>query len=412
MKKLVILIFVFGFWGCLQNRIDNLPKPIDDETFDVEVPADFTWSGIIRDQLNVSIKFNGTKSVVLDSTTLELYDAENNLLDVLAIYDGEADFELNLPSEATIVKVKSPATGQEQEYAVDAGSVDFNLTGVSALAISKIDSDKDGVYDAFDQCPFNSEKLVAIGNTTGLKSATKAGSNSTYTIFEDLWPSQGDYDFNDLVIKTEVSWDRIKKNYVGNIEGTVKIESIGAGLGLGLGFELFESSGSKLKYLNDVIESISGSAKLDEKVTNGIILVNKVQDVGNAELKYTIKTYEKSFKNFVLIPYLFWTDDPTHQIRTYGTPPTEHQKMSLFHTGDDTSPVSWKWGKGVEFKYPLSGEEAFYRTKENYPWGIEFITKTFKPSKERRSILKSYPRFRTWAESGGKKEKNWYDHPE
>ena len=51
--------------------------------------------------------------------------------------------------------------------------------------------------------------------------------------------------------------------------------------------------------------------------------------------------------------------------------------MSLFKTKDDASPNKWQWSSGSEFIYPLTGTSAFYRTKENHPWAIEFIANTF-----------------------------------
>ena len=84
--------------------------------------------------------------------------------------------------------------------------------------------------------------------------------------------------------------------------------------------------------------------------------------------------------------------------------------MTLFRSNDDYSPRTWDWSAGTKFKYPLEGSEAFYRTAENHPWGIEFISENkFKPSKENKTILDTYPGFKDWAESGGKKEKTWYD---
>jgi len=416
MKRHFVFLLILVLSGCLQKQFEEMPKEEKDENFVIDVPQNFDWSNIDSRGIQINLLHNNQITYALDSTLLELYDEDDELLDALVIYDGQAEFNIRVPASSSMLKIKSVAVNVVKEFEPTTLDVNLEIPDISAFNFQRIDTDSDGLYDFLDIAPFNDEISVTINQeniNNNLKSATgKSKSTATYTIFEDLWPSKGDYDFNDLVVNTSFSWERGKGNYVTEIEGVCDIENIGAGMSLGLGFELFESKGTNLYYLDDVIAGLEGAEK-DPKVTNGFIVFSKVQELGTSRVQFVIKLKNRAFKSFLCIPYLFRTKEPDHQVRPFGAPPTQGQNMSLFRSGDDVSPAKWSWGKGSKFKYPLSTKEAFYRTRENHPWGIEFMSKKkFKPTPERRTIVKGYPKFRAWAESGGNKEKNWYEHPE
>ena len=70
--------------------------------------------------------------------------------------------------------------------------VDAIQIGNLAHIIPATDADGDGINDELDDFPFDPDK--AFNNFS--PSANSSGK----LVFEDLWPSQGDYDFNDLVL--------------------------------------------------------------------------------------------------------------------------------------------------------------------------------------------------------------------
>lgn len=414
MRALVIILVLFGLSGCLADKIGDI-QPIEEETsFVGKVPSDFNWTTIQRHQISVTIKSGSSVSKKLDNTLVLLCNSDNELLDALTIIDGKADFSVRIPNVTEKLKLYLAATNDAMEVTIDQTKVDFNLPNLSALMINRTDADNDLLIDQFDADPNNPDvsAVIPIRGSGQLKSAMNLGySSDTYIVFEDLWPSKGDYDFNDIVAKTTLYWVRGKSNYITEISGDCKIENIGAGMGIGLGYELLEANGAKLTYLDDIITEINGMAVKDDAVANGVILFRKVQEIGKTEVKFTMKIKEKSIKDFAFVPYLFRTENYAQQIRPFGAPPTKSENMSLFKTKDDASPASWQWSSGSGFVYPLTGTSAFYRTKDNHPWGIEFIAKTFKPSPERVSITEIYPQFREWAESGGKSARDWYLNP-
>lgn len=416
MKALGMLLLTALLTGCLSNKIDDLITDAEDETitFVEKVPSDFNWSTITSKQINVTFMRNNVLSHDLDNSIVELYNDDNVLIDALTILDGKANFNVRIPANSKTLKLVTLATISFKEVGMSDTDIVFEVPEVNAINFSKTDTDNDGLCDQFDVDPNNPELTIRIERQieTSTKSAARANSSVySYTIFEDLWPSKGDYDFNDMVVKTTFYWVRGRSNYIQEISGVCSVEWIGAGMGIGLGYELFSSFGTELGYKDDIITTIEGDAILDEMVTNGIILFKKVQDVANKQLEFTISLKDKEIKEFVFVPYLFRTDNYSQQVRPFGAPPTQGQDMSLFGTKNDASPYQWTRKNGSKFKYPLSGNQAFYRSKENHPWGIEFMAKSFKPSPERTSITEAYPQFVNWAESGGKQYTDWYDYP-
>lgn len=416
MKALGMLLITVLLTGCLSNKINNLITDAEEEStvFVGKVPADFTWATIISKQINVTFMRNNQLSHVLDNSIIELYNDDNVLIDALTIIDGKANFNVRIPGNSKALKLVALATINFKEVKMEDTDVIFEVPEIKTINFSKTDTDNDGLCDQFDADPNNPDLSIRIERKIEQPTKSAKRENSSvysYTIFEDLWPSKGDYDFNDIVIKTTFSWVRGRNNCIQEISGVCNIEYVGASVGIGLGYELFSSFGAELGYEGDIIETITGNVTKDEAVTNGIILSKKVQDLSSKQIEFSISLKDKTIKEFAFIPYLFRTEKYSQQVRIFGAPPTEGQDMNLFGTKSDASPYQWVRRNGNRFKYPLSGSQAFYRTKENHPWGIEFMAKSFKPSPEKKSISEIYPMFKKWAETGGLENINWYDFP-
>jgi len=105
------------------------------------------------------------------------------------------------------------------------------------------DSDGDGVIDESDDFPNDPDKAYLI--------IYPSGSNYYFHLFEDLWPGMGDYDFNDVILKTKL---HAYKNSSNNLVGGKVVSDvywIGGGIPRGVGMECMRpSSGySKLEYM-------------------------------------------------------------------------------------------------------------------------------------------------------------------
>ncbi|MDZ7777449.1 MAG: LruC domain-containing protein [Bacteroidales bacterium] len=92
------------------------------------------------------------------------------------------------------------------------------------------DTDGDGVADELDAYPDDPDR--AFNNYT-------PSENSYATLaYEDLWPSKGDYDFNDLVIDYRFNQITNADNLVVDLEASFVVQAIGAGFQNGFAFQL------------------------------------------------------------------------------------------------------------------------------------------------------------------------------
>lgn len=268
------------------------------------------------------------------------------------------------------------------------------------------------------------------GGGGGGSSSTYPGDNNYYfQIFEDLWPSRGDYDFNDMVLANRVTFNRNAQNFIigGSVE--TKVMAVGASIESGIGMEFFKANTnhSQLTYFDNLVSFSGNGVAADPDVANAVRLFDNVRDWQNVpysntgglgpdgapqtiSYEFTIPT--GTLQQLEILVYLFRSDNTAWQVRTFGSPPTSHADMNLFGTIDDQSPLGWDWDVNSSFAFPRTGQNAFYRTENNHPWSIEFIAAEFKVPFEKKSILMAYPQFRDWAESGGSVNTGWYNNPD
>jgi LruC domain-containing protein len=431
--------------GCSKH---NDPVPVVKTHFDdLVVPPDFNWSNINRTSLKVRIvDSQGNLSAEMDGQPLDMADLENNIIQRMEIVDGEVDFSLMIDFETTQVKIVSPVSGVELTAGVGAGTVSFPVSpGWKSTYLQMEDTDSDGIPNRFDQYPADPERVFTNSFPADRHAAipykeTPSGTNYYFQIYEDLWPNKGDYDFNDIILANKLTWTYGPKSVITGGSVTTKIWAVGESRNFphGLGMEFFNSNSAHtlLSYLpGSTIGGVSSSSSWvhddgHSGMTNGVILFDNVFDVLNPyynnvgttgwgimgvpqtiTYSYTVPLASK-VKYLEILTYFFNTLVPEWQIRTYGSPPTAYMDMTMFRTQDDYSANSWQWTAGGSgFTFPLKGENAFYRSGKNHPWGLEFIYSNFKVPVETTSILLAYPQFQAWAESGGTVNKSWYKYP-
>lgn len=246
---------------------------------------------------------------------------------------------------------------------------------------------------------------------------------------EDQWPSYGDYDMNDVVV-------RVKKNiktqvgagsgtdYASELELDVDLLAVGADKQVGAGIQL---DGISISTVNTVMHDkkgdgiITGFSLMNDgnnhseqgNATDDIIfpLFNSASKLlggnyvnvgkGSSTTSYPNMKINVSFeKNKVSVNDLnyakinfFITTDGVGQNRTEihlpGYKATRKANQSLFGEGDDN-------GKGI------------YVSHGNLSWGLLVPVSTWKWPNEGVSIKTIYPFFESWITSGGKNDKDWY----
>lgn len=459
----LLLLFLLCI-SCVKEPAAPKQNPVKTDMSELVVPATFTWSGVNRTDLTVNVvNGQGTASNQLDGQPLDLLDADGNRISRTVIDDASAQFTVSFASGVSQLFVSLPVT--QTSVAVNLNSTTLNFpvpANAAALFAAQPDSDADGMPDLWDEYPNDPEAAfsydfpaLAGSNYSNLRAgslpetgnlrATDGGAGYYFQIFEDLWPKQGDYDLNDLILMTRIRLTKNSQNYI--IGGSVRsrIWAVGASTALphGFGWEFLKRENSKnLSYLkpdavklvvepkNAEIADLTGPARQDSEVENGIIMFDDVlktidpyyNNVGGewgvegipqtCYFEFAVNVAEK-VKNIELLAYMYNTHDRTLSIRTFGAPPAENVNPGRFRIHDDASasPIGWNREPGTSFTFPLTGENAFYRTHKNLPWAVEFIANTYRIPIEETSILEAYPEFQKWAESGGTAAKNWFKHP-
>lgn len=279
--------------------------------------------------------------------------------------------------------------------------------------LTSVDSDGDGIINTLDQYP--TDPLRAYNNY--YPSSGTMGS----LVFEDLWPATGDYDFNDLVVDYQYNMVTNANNQVVDIKIKSVVRAIGASFHNGLGISLntlpsavASVTGNSLK--NSYISvAANGTENGQDKAT--IILFDDAFDLlqrpgfgtgVNTEqgapymapdtLRVTIAlTTPANLADLGALPYnpfMIRNKERGYEIHLPDNPPTKLANLSLYGTDQDTSD-------------PATGR--YYKTATNLPWALN-IPVSFSYPFEKISILRAYPRFGEWAESGGTLFPDWYQN--
>ena len=290
-----------------------------------------------------------------------------------------------------------------------------SIATITVVVSSDGDADGDGVPDIDDDYPIDPDR--AFNNYY------PPGGNGTLA-YEDLWPSKGDYDFNDLVIDYRFMTVTNGLNYIVETFGTFIVKAIGAGFENGFGFQLANNNIADADIL-----SVTGY-DLQEGFIN--LEANGIEE--NQSIP-TIIVYDNAF-NVLEHPGSGTTGVNTVLAATYVIPETVNIYMAynqdIYTLADLDIPnfnpfIIVDLNRGVEVHLPdypptdLADQNVFttfdddsdptipkyYKTVGNLPWAIN-IPVSFEYPIEKSDITTVYLKFAEWAESGGTLSQDWY----
>lgn len=273
------------------------------------------------------------------------------------------------------------------------------------------DSDNDGIIDELDDYPNDPDVAFDVYTPSALGMGTLA--------FEDLWPLQGDYDFNDLVLGYRFVNVMNSSNKSVRLEIELVLRAIGAGNHSGFGIELpfnkadiasvlgcrlngnqitLEGNGLEAGQTNAVIiafndafdhMSPSGGSKFinteeNESTTEEVtfnVVINFVAPVDASRMN------EAPFN-----PFIFSSFERGKEVHLSGKTPTDLVTNSYFSTeDDDTNPAF----------------DKYYQNSQNMPWAINVIH-SFRYPIEKKRIDRAYNKFVDWGMSRGTSYQDWY----
>lgn len=290
-------------------------------------------------------------------------------------------------------------------YATANPWTNVDVTGVPPIT-PKTDCDNDGVSDDADDFPCDASRAI----------------RNTYTgtlAYEDLWPSQGDYDFNDMVIDYEVDHILDGNNKLVSVEADWTVRAVGAGFKNGFGFEFENLSPNAISSITgqDLQEAIvntnsNGTEQGQNNATviafdnvfnvmpnQGTRFINTIKNeatVNPVTLSNVINFSSPQVQANVGLPpynaFIFVNGQRGREVHLADKAPTSLADLSLFGTDADASDA---------------GSEYYYKTANGLPWAIN-IAESFAYPIEYSPVDDAYSYFATWAVSGGTLNTNWF----
>jgi len=353
-----------------------------------------------------------TKSVNTNATKYFAEDALNNEKSgyqrhTVLLYDDTHKLFLN--------------SFEDQQRDNNKSDNDFNdliyyatVSPADAISLDKVnpidkptDSDGDGVTDVYDKFPNDPSRAYV----QCFPSQDAWG----VLAFEDLWPSTGDYDLNDLVVAYHYTYIKNGINKTVEIDGDYVIKGFGATSKCGFGIQL--------PFTQDKISSVTGQKFLASYISrnaNGTeagqskaVIIPFDDPAASIPQLYANTTngqeYVKSDTIRVKIflstaltdaelgtapfnPFLIARQQRDYEIHLPGQKPTDKANTSLFGTENDRTSAA---------------NSKYYLTATNWPWALSF-TEDFEYPTESNNISTVYLQFLNWAQSGGVLYTDWY----
>jgi LruC domain-containing protein len=256
-----------------------------------------------------------------------------------------------------------------------------------------IDSDGDGILDIDDSYPEDPEAAFELFTPSKYGTGTIA--------FEDLWPSNGDYDFNDMALNYKAIAVLNSENLAVRVDFICNVKSNFAGFTNGVGIEINGLSPSQ-------IQNISGTIYTENYINlnpNGteanqdraVVILTDNADNLLSERTISIKFNEPINTNELgaapFNPFIIANKIREHEIHL------PYQNTTLL--GNNL----------IESSGTNKDTDGNYISESGFPWAISIIH-DFKVPKESIAINQAYNFFNDWANSGGNNHKDWYkDNP-
>ena len=278
-----------------------------------------------------------------------------------------------------------------------------------------VDSDQDGIIDQYDDEP-NNPDVACLINFQGT------------LLFEDLWPSTGDYDFNDMVAGYDITHAIHAMGYVHEVRADYELKAAGAGFNNGFGIKLSDDL-AKADISSITGRTSTGGFAMDGDLTAtpgaDLVMYNWdaandliVLDISGGKFFNTVNGGGKG--NFVTENIVIEMVSGNVQQWELGLPPyntfifanqAQDREIHLADMDDSSLHNDADFGTFNDDSNPGIGR--YYKTHPatNLPWALDIPKLDFEWPLENVDIQTAYPDFATWASSGGVLNTDWYENP-
>lgn len=386
MKKKTILFAsclfgVFAFSSCEKNLYDESKQPEKEKKMtDLEVPENFGWT----DYQESKVKITTSKE-----TTVYIYLAkdcnEKDLMLKMKVSTDTQILPLEIPAYIENVYVKYEGGSNVSVVPVNAdGTISISVPAVNAktLASRAITNYTENTNDNFFGYP--------------------SGDGYATVMFEDMYPSLGDYDFNDFAAHyrlqiPEFYWNIKKRQWVTDV--------------MYIGFQVRAIGGiydydpyirlTNVKYEDLDIESCEEASHSNFKITEGpkgeAIIFYKKPAIPEGQKYFNTELDQKNDPGkFPDALYLFFNSSisvdnlQNSKVDIYLAKKNHGQEIHL---------------KGYHSVYGSAQEK--YATDKNLVWGFK-IPEAICHATEKTNFLQAYPDFDKWVMSNGTQYKQWW----
>lgn len=237
--------------------------------------------------------------------------------------------------------------------------------------------------------------------------------------FEDLWPSQGDYDMNDVVMRYSTTFTTDKDNHIVAIEDVFTPLNSGGSQKSAFGYllEIPKTAVKSVTLFSEAHpEGVAGELEQPQEMAV-IILYEDIRDAVNKnvgpvtvkiELEKGAASLDRVTRKSLYNPFIcvntegFGPGVFRKEVHLTNYRPTLLANLTYFGTKDDRSTVD-------EVGKPIG--PYYYGTADFYPFAIDLPIVDYRIPDEKVKIDEFYPYFAGWAASSGKENKDWYKKP-
>lgn len=344
-----------------------------------------------------TFNFETSNSVDLDITVNDANGPVEGAIVVVdengtILYQGVTDnagnasgtFETDSTVEEVTIQITAGGETVTQTVSVDGiAGIDRDLTfegdtGSGTLA----DSDGDGIPDDSDAYPQDSSRATIT---------LKPASGESVVAYEDLFPSPGDADFNDYVVKVSNEEDLNAAGKVVRIRGRYDHIAKGAGYNHFLRLKLPVSASVNVK-------RYTADGTLESDTTTAYAALSSVEILDRSDRTLSQKNTDtgQSFKTgkYAEVEIIFDTPVESSQL---GSAPYD-----LYIYVANT-------GKEIHFpgRYYDGDGKDLYMDSNGFPWALR-VPEAWNWPYERDNIENGYPEFDDWYLSMGTTNKDWY----
>ncbi|EPG73498.1 putative lipoprotein [Leptospira fainei serovar Hurstbridge str. BUT 6] len=366
---------------------------------DASTPVDFAFDTTRTLTVNVQVidpvaPVNGSLVQLTVASATPGTPSNKSIFTAYTNTNGQVTGSFTVDSDTNTVHLQVQAYGKFYD-------IDINITNVTVInrriSISftanetlLVDTDGDGVPDVNDAYPLDPTRAFIV----------RIPVSDYYTIaFEDLFPNEGDADFNDYAVRTYFEEDLNAKGGVARVRGYFTHVAKGAAYNHTLHFSLPNAASvssytlNRLGYDGTTVEqALSGTGPA---ISGLEILGNSSTTIQswNSRKTDTFHVGKSAHLEVILSAPISTTN--------LGPPPFDTY-LHVINTNKDIHAA----GKFFDAK----GADL-YRDSTGFPWYL-LIPGNFLWPYEGENIRIPYSQFKTWYESLGTTDIDWYRNPD